>query len=209
MINFTSRNAELLGAAGGQAARSLLVEHQDLLNRIQAFSFDEGDCAFPFGERLARENQWSDMHAERVIREYKRFIFLAMVAGHPVTPSDEVDQVWHLHLLYTRSYWQRFCGEVLGRELHHDPTAGGRDEKSKFEHWYDRTLESYRRVFGAPPQDIWPNAAIRFGEDLHFARVNTWRNRVIPMTWVRVFYGAAVLAVLVIGPAMHIALLCP
>jgi len=180
-----------------------------MLDRIQAFSFDEGECALPFADRLARENQWSDMHAERVISEYKRFIFLAMVAGHPVTPSDEVDQVWHLHLLYTRSYWKRFCGEVLGRDLHHDPTAGGRDEKSKFEHWYDRTLESYRRVFGAPPQDIWPNAAIRFGEDLHFARVNTWRNRVIPMTWVRVFYGAAVLAVLVIGPAMHIALLCP
>jgi len=197
MINFTSRNVELL-AAGGQAARSLLAEHQELLNRIQAFSFDEDECALPFVARLARENQWSDMHAERVLSEYRRFIFLAMVAGHPVTPSDEVDQVWHLHLLYTRSYWQRFCGEVLGRELHHDPTAGGRDEKSKFEHWYDRTLESYRRIFGGPPQDIWPNAAIRFGEDLHFARVNTRRNCIIPMTWVRVFYGAAACAVLLV-----------
>jgi hypothetical protein len=208
MINFTSRNVELLGAAG-QAAQSLLAEHQDLLNRIQAFSFDEGECALPFAVRLARENQWSDMHAERVISEYKRFMFLAMVAGHPVSPSDEVDQVWHLHLHYTRSYWQRFCGEVLGRELHHDPTTGGRDEKNKFEHWYDRTLESYRRFFGAAPQDIWPNAAIRLGEDLHFARVNTQRNCVIPMTRVRVFYGAAVLAVLVIMLAMHIALLSP
>jgi hypothetical protein len=208
MTNFTSRSVELL-AAGGQAVRSLLAEQQDLLNRIQTFSFDEGECALPFVTRLARENRWSEMHAERVISEYKRFMFLAMVAGHPVTPSDEVDQVWHLHLLYTRSYWQRFCGEVLGRGLHHDPTTGGRDEKNKFEHWYDRTLESYRRFFGAAPQDIWPNAAIRLGEDLHFARVNTQRNCVIPMTRVRVFYGAAVLAVLVIMLAMHIALLSP
>jgi hypothetical protein len=38
MANFTSRNAELLAAAG-QAGRSLLAERQDLLNRIQAFSF--------------------------------------------------------------------------------------------------------------------------------------------------------------------------
>ena len=30
--------------------------------------------------------------ARRVIREYKRFTFLAMEAGHPVTPSDPVDQ---------------------------------------------------------------------------------------------------------------------
>lgn len=208
MINFTSRNVELLGAAG-QAARWPHAERQDLLNRMQAFSFDERECALPFADRLARENQWSDMHAERVISEYKRFIFLAMVAGHPVTPSDEVDQVWHLHLLYTRSYWKRFCGEVLGRELHHDPTAGGRNERSKFEHWYDRTLESYSKIFGPPPQDIWPIAAIRFGEDLQFARINTRRNCVIPMTWVRAFYGAAVLAVLVIMLAMHIALLSP
>lgn len=206
MINFTSRNAELLGAAG-QAARSLLAEHQDLFNRIQAFSFDERECALPFADRLARENQWSDMHAERVISEYKRFIFLAMVAGHPVTPSDEVDQVWHQHLLYTRSYWERFCGGVLGRPLHHDPTTGGRSEGTKFEYWYDRTLESYRRIFGPPPQDIWPIAAIRFGEHLHFTRVNTRRNCVIPMTRVRVFYGAAVLAVLFML-AMHITLLC-
>ena len=207
MINFTSGNVELL-AAGGQATRSLLVEHQDLLNRIQAFSFDEGECALPFAARLARENQWSDMHTERVISEYKRFIFLAMVAGHPVTPSDEVDQVWHLHLLYTRSYRERFCEQVLGRELHHDPTTGGRNERSKFEHWYDRTLESYRRIFGPPPQDIWPIAAIRFGEDLQYARINTRRNCVIPMAWVRVIYGVAVLAVLVIMLAMHITLLC-
>ena len=195
MTNFTSRNAELL-AAGGQAGRSLLAERQDLLNRIQAFSFDEGECALPFADRLARENQWSDMHAERVISEYKRFMFLAMVAGHPVTPSDEVDQVWHLHLLYTRSYWERFCGEVLGRELHHDPTTGGRSERGKFAHWYDRTLESYRRIFGPPPQDIWPGPAIRFCEDLHYARVNTWRNCVIPKIWLRAFYGAAVCALL-------------
>ncbi|MEK6230809.1 MAG: hypothetical protein N2A42_03075 [Luteolibacter sp.] len=33
--------------------------------------------------------------------EYKRFVALAMLAGHPVTPSEEVDQAWHLHLVYT------------------------------------------------------------------------------------------------------------
>src|SRR5215813_10592045 len=182
MINFTSRNVELL-AGGGQAARSLLAEHRDLLDRIEAFSFDEGNCALPFAARLARENQWSVAHTERVIAEYRRFIFLAMVAGHPVSPSDEVDQVWHLHLLYTRSYWQRFCGEALGRELHHDPTTGGRGDAHKFVHWYDRTLDSYRKFFGPPPQDIWPNPEIRFGEDLHFVRINTRLNCVIPNTW--------------------------
>ncbi len=41
--------------------------------------------------------------------EYRRFAFLAATAGHPVTPSDAVDQAWHLHLTYSRDYWDRFC----------------------------------------------------------------------------------------------------
>ena len=67
-----------------------------------------------------------------MISEYRRFVFLALAAGHPVTPSDQVDQAWHLHLLYTNSYWNRFCGETLGRRLHHGPTQGGASERDKF-----------------------------------------------------------------------------
>ena len=59
-------------------------------------------AALPFAERLARENGWSRSHAERVVGEYKRFCFLAATAGHTVTPSDAVDQAWHLHLTYSR-----------------------------------------------------------------------------------------------------------
>ena len=104
-----------------------------------------------------------------------------MVAGHPVTPSDQVDQVWHLHLVYTRSYWEGFCGEVLGRSLHHGPTRGGAQESAKFHDWYGRTRESYRIHFGEePPGDIWPESAERFGRDLNFARVNVATHWVIP-----------------------------
>jgi len=121
---------------------------------------------------LVRENAWSRAHARRVIDEYRRFVLLAMVAGHPVTPSDAVDQVWHLHLTYTRSYWDRLCGEALGRPLHHGPTRGGRQESEKFTDWYQRTLAKYREVFGEePPHDIWPPISQRFGEE-HIARID-------------------------------------
>ena len=36
--------------------------------------------------------------APGAIEEYRKFVFLALVAGHQITPSDQVDQVWHLHL---------------------------------------------------------------------------------------------------------------
>src|SRR5262245_11583978 len=83
-----------------------------------------------FAARLARENGWNAVFTERVITEYKRFCFLAATAGHEVTPSDAVDQAWHLHLTYTRDYWQRFCPDVLGGPLHHGPTSGGDNEQN-------------------------------------------------------------------------------
>jgi hypothetical protein len=87
------------------------------------YSIGPEDAALHFPDRLARENGWSRTKADRVIGEYKRFCFLAATAGHEVTPSDAVDQAWHLHLTYTRDYWERFCPDVLGRPLHHNPTA--------------------------------------------------------------------------------------
>lgn len=167
-----------------------------MLDRIEAFSFDDEEAVFPFAARLARENDWSPTYTERVIEEYRRFMFLAVVAGHPVTPSDQVDQVWHLHLLYTRSYWDRFCADVLGKRVHHGPTKGGPEEGHKFEQWYDTTLDSYRSIFGAPPPDIWPLAAIRFGDDLHYVRVNTKQNCVIPRPRFRVWLWTGVIAVI-------------
>lgn len=155
-------------------------EQQQLWDRIMAFSIDEGDEQLTFGKRLARENGWSHAFADRVVDEYKRFMFLAIVAGHPVTPSDEVDQAWHLHLTYTRSYWDSFCGNVLGQPIHHGPTKGGRDEGRKFRDWYQRTRESYKSFFGEqPPSDIWPGPKVRFGHAPYFQRVNTRMNWVV------------------------------
>jgi uncharacterized protein (TIGR04222 family) len=145
-----------------------------LWERIAAFDID-GDAApaLPFAARLARENGWSRAFADRAVREYKRFVFLTTTAGRPMCPSEQVDQVWHLHLTYTRSYWQRFCGEVLKCPLHHDPTKGGEAEGRK--HWamYADTLATYAETFGEPPPaDLWPPVEQRFGSDLEAARVN-------------------------------------
>ena len=135
-----------------------------LLARIEAFNIDGGDRpAYSFAARLADENGWSRAFAERVIREYKRYVYLAMTEGRAVCPSDAVDEAWHLHLTYTRSYWVRFCGETLRGELHHDPTRGGSAEDDKHWRMYEATLVAYRAAFGeTPPPDIWPPVATRF-----------------------------------------------
>lgn len=136
---------------------------------------------FSFTSRLAGEQGWSHAFAARAVVEYKRFICLAMMAGHPVTPSEAVDQVWHLHLVYTKSYWQKLCRDVLGRDLHHEPTRGGTDEGEKFTGWYLKTLESYQRIFDEPaPAEIWPDAKSRFAVSTSPGWVDRSRYWLIP-----------------------------
>jgi hypothetical protein len=150
-----------------------------LWKRIEAYSLDRPDATLTFTARLARENGWSRQYARRVVEEYKRFMFLAVVAEHVVSPSEAVDQAWHLHLTYTRSYWADFCGEVLGKKIHHDPTTGIA-EQPRFVELYEQTHRTYEMWFGeAPPAAIWPSAAIRFGEDVQNRWVNVERNWVI------------------------------
>jgi hypothetical protein len=163
---------------------------------LERYSVGPDNAALSFAARLARENGWTAAFAERVLREYKRFAFLAATAGHSVTPSDAVDQAWHLHLTYSRDYWERFCPQVLGRPLHHDPTAGGATETQRFFEQYAATLRSYAETFGEDaPEDIWPSAAQRLLDDPRARRVHPREGMVIRRERlgliVTVFAGAA------------------
>lgn len=145
----------------------------DLWKRLEDHSVGPQDAPLSFAARLARENRWSEAQAARVILEYKRFCYLACTAGHEVTPSDAVDQAWHLHLTYSRDYWEVFCPQVLGAPLHHGPTAGGQVERTRYYDQYAATLNSYEVAFDEPPPpDIWPDAERRFKVDPNGLRVN-------------------------------------
>lgn len=166
-----------------------------LWHSLSRYQIGPADAALTFPARLARENGWSLTHAERVIEEYRRFAFLAATAGHPVTPSDSVDQAWHLQLTYTRDYWGRFC-PLLGRELHHGPTQGGEAEHTRFFHQYAETLRSYEAAFGTPPADLWPDAKRRLIDDPRARRVHPRDALVIPkpLLWPALALAAAVVA---------------
>lgn len=156
------------------------TSQQELWRQILQFPLDDPEAAFSFSERLARENDWSLDFALRVSLEYKKFMFLVSLHEEALTPSDEVDQAWHLHLLYTRSYWEEFCRGLLRRDIHHGPTKGGREEDAKFTVWYERTLAFYKDLFGyEAPLDIWPPSYIRF-RAARFVRVDKRSNWIIP-----------------------------
>ncbi|MFN4095992.1 MAG: glycine-rich domain-containing protein [Sphingomonas sp.] len=149
--------------------------------RIARYEIGPPEAALSFSARLARENGWSAATADRVIEEYRRFAFLAVTGDAPATPSDAVDQAWHLHLSYTRDYWERFCPEILGRPLHHGPTAGGGEEHRRYYRQYADTLARYEAAFGAPPpSDIWPSAARRLIDDPRARRVHPREAFIVP-----------------------------
>lgn len=159
-----------------------MTPEDPLWQRIAAHHIGPPDAALTFAQRLARENRWTHDYAERVIEEYRRFCYLAMTAGHEVTPSDQVDQAWHLHLTYSRDYWDVFCPQVLGKPLHHGPTAGGAAEGARYYDQYAQTLRSYEAVFGPVPAEVWSPAAERFGRHPQAFRampdaVLLWRTR--------------------------------
>ena len=174
-----------------------------LWQAIAAHRIGPDDASLSFEQRLARENGWSADYAGRVVLEYKKFCYLACTAGHQVTPSDQVDQAWHLHLTYTRDYWERFCPQVLHRPLHHGPTAGGPAEKARYFQQYAQTLAAYEQTFGAlPPEDIWSPASERFGSHLSGVRVHTDHVVTLSRRTLWLALGGAIVLSLAIGLVM-------
>lgn len=150
-----------------------------LWRALAAMRIEPEGASLTFVKRLARENGWSRAYAEQVVEEYRRFLYLAATGDAPVTPSDQIDQAWHLHLAYTRHYWEELCARIIGRPLHHGPTAGGGAEGRKYRNLYGDTLARYRDTFGSePPADIWPPTEQRFGSSYQW--VDRSRNFVLP-----------------------------
>lgn len=153
----------------------MIAPDDRLWQRLQGVPFDLPEARLDFTDRLARENGWTRRFAERAVEEYRRFALLAVTAAHEVTPSDEVDQVWHLHLTYSRHYWGVWT-DALGRKLHHGPTIGGPEEAERYLTNYLATLESYYQMFGQePPIDLWPDPRQRFKTTPRMRRVHLGR----------------------------------
>jgi len=93
--------------------------------------------------------------ASNLVHEYRKFMRLKIELkdfnAKKLSPSPKIDQVWHLHILDTKSY-ALWCGKDF---IHHDPSGTGEDQAIKQAKRYTHTYklldkESKERV------DIWP-----------------------------------------------------
>lgn len=111
--------------------------------------------------RVCQRTGWRAAYAQRVIEEYRRFLWLLIRHQGALCPSEAVDTVWHEHLLDSATYFERFCPQVLGQTLHHVPARGGEDALHRQR--YRATLRAYAQAFGQrPPADIWPSPRRRW-----------------------------------------------
>lgn len=172
-------------------------DHRALL----AITIGPQQADLSFEQRLAHEQGWELGFAKRAVQEYLRFAYLCVHAG-PCTPSVEVDQVWHLHLTYSRDYWGPFT-QRLGQDLHHGPTQGGESEDTRYEAQYASTLAAYATVFGRdPPADIWPPAKERFASFPHQRWVDLRKHTLTPRKTLSLIGAGLFLGGLMLGLVM-------
>jgi hypothetical protein len=155
----------------------------ELWRRICDHDFEAADHSPNFLQRLARDKAWSVPFARGAVAEYRRFAFLCMRSDAPLTPSEEVDEVWHQHLVWSRDYWDLWCRERLGAPLHHDPSRGGPQQHAYFQTRYAATLALYERWFGPPPEAYWPGTRRRFRTTARFRGIDTERAMIVPRFW--------------------------
>ena len=131
--------------AGGLSESERRVEKAAILDRIQLLAQEVMDLTPPEALSLSTE--------------YFRFMALKAANdtdGLPskLAPSAQVDQLWHTHLLDTRSYavLERHLLQNDGR-LHHNPL---RHEQPDYEDRLEYTRLLYSDTYhSAPPPDTW------------------------------------------------------
>ncbi len=85
----------------------------------------------------------------RIEMDYRRF--LALVAEHQdmtLSPTQEIDEMWHLHMLHPVAY-HRDCMAFLGYLLDHDAGFGAKDEeRPELYAYFNSTGDLWRNAFG-------------------------------------------------------------
>ncbi|MFT9850245.1 glycine-rich domain-containing protein [Aneurinibacillus sp. REN35] len=78
-----------------------------------------------FGEMIkarimAKHPAWTEKEYEWLLFEWKRYFIMASLFTSVPMYSDDVDEIWHEMLVFTREY-EKLCFAVAGEMVHHEP----------------------------------------------------------------------------------------
>ena len=102
------------------------------------------------GKRIAEHARIDASAVPKALTEVVRFLNLIAYHKETLTPSKQVDEVWHEFILFTKLYID-FCTNHFGRIIHHHP--GGTKEKNQAK--FRNTIERYQTHFGTPEPYFW------------------------------------------------------
>lgn len=94
-----------------------------------------------------------EMNAEEInlaIHQYRRFLTLKIrYPGMNLVPTDDIDLIWHTHILDTENY-AADCEKLFGRFLHHKPYFGklGDENQDQMGKFFDHTSDLWGKEFG-------------------------------------------------------------
>ena len=94
--------------------------------------------------QIKLKNKWSDEYANNVAFEYSRFLKLRSL-NEQLSPSDDIDKLWHQHLLNTKNYYN-YCFAKFNKFVHHDPTDSS-DQQARQKRLAN-TIQIYVNTFG-------------------------------------------------------------
>ena len=101
--------------------------------------------------KMAEKSMWSLKSAKAASEQYKRFLFLQYQYGkhYSLAPSQEMDEFWHQHILFTQQY-QNDCQRIFGHYFHHSPTlkSASSTVHATMHKNFETTQVLYYREFG-------------------------------------------------------------
>lgn len=91
-----------------------------------------------------------EIDPEVLLAELLKYLDITNQNSQTTSPSYVIDLAWHEFILCTK-YYQLFCEKNFGKFIHHTPDT--KPNKTG----YEFTLESYKKLYGIPPENIWTN----------------------------------------------------
>lgn len=106
----------------------------------------------PIAYRLIHSNQekWNIKQTNQAISAYLMFLLLVyLYPNSQLVPNQEIDRVWHYHILDTIKYAED-CEMLFGRFIHHFPYFGkrGKMDENNLQTAFEQTQVLFQEHFG-------------------------------------------------------------
>lgn len=98
----------------------------------------------------SNEEKWNIQQTQQAISCYRMFLLLVyLYPNSQLVPNQEIDRVWHFHILDTMKYAQD-CEMLFGKFIHHFPYFGqrGKIDRDNLQTAFEQTQVLFQEHFG-------------------------------------------------------------